>query len=48
MILSFYVLICAYFALMVIFNLFAVKDLRDKALLAFMLIPFVLRMLLVK
>jgi hypothetical protein len=48
MILSFYVLICAYFALMVILNLFAVKDLRDKAMLAFMLIPFVLRMLLVK
>lgn len=48
MILSFYVLICAYFALMVILNLFAMKDLRDKAMLAFMLIPFVLRMLLVK
>jgi hypothetical protein len=48
MILFFYVLICAYFAFMVVLNLFAVKDLRDKAMLAFMLIPFVLRMLLVK
>jgi hypothetical protein len=48
MILSFYVLICAYFAFMVMLNLFTVKDLRDKAMLAFMLIPFVLRMLLVK
>jgi hypothetical protein len=48
MILASYVLICAYFALMVILSLFAAKDLRDKAMLAFMLIPFVLRMLLVK
>ena len=48
MILVFYVLICAYFAFMVILSLFTVKDLRDKALLAFMLVPFVLRMLLIK
>ena len=48
MIRTFYVLICAYFAFVVMLNLFTVKDLRDKAMLAFMLIPFVLRMLLVK
>jgi hypothetical protein len=48
MILAAYILICAFFALMVIWNLFVEKDLRHKVMLAFMLIPFVLRMLLVK
>jgi hypothetical protein len=48
MILAMYVIICAFFAFMVILRLFTVKDLRDKAMLAFMLIPFVLRMLLIK
>jgi hypothetical protein len=48
MILTLYILICGYFTLLVVRNLFVAKDLRDKAMLAFMLIPFVLRMLLVK
>jgi hypothetical protein len=48
MILAAYILICAVFVVMVIRNLFLETDLRHKLMLAFMLIPFVLRMLLVK
>jgi len=48
MILAMYLVICAFFAFMVILHLFTVKDLREKVTLAFILIPFVLRMLLVK
>ena len=48
MILIIYRIICAYVAFMVILNLFSVKDVRNKILLAFMLIPFILRMLLIK
>ena len=48
MILAAYIAICAVFVLMVIRNLFVEKDPRHKVMLAFMLIPFVLRMLVVK
>ncbi len=48
MILAAYILICAVFVLMVVRNLFLENDPRNKVMLAFMLIPFVLRMLLVK
>jgi hypothetical protein len=48
MILALYISICAFIAMMVVRNLFTAKDLREKVMLAFMLIPFVLRMLLIK
>lgn len=48
MILAAYILICAVFVVMVIRNLFLEADIRHKLMLAFMLVPFVLRMLLVK
>ena len=48
MLITLYRIICAYVVFMVIFSLFRDKTLRDKVMLAFMLIPFVLRMLLIK
>ena len=48
MILILYRIICAYVAFIVILGLFKTSDLRNKIVLAFMLIPFVLRMLLIK
>jgi hypothetical protein len=48
MILTLYRMICAYMVFMIVLHLFTGKELRDKVMLAFMLIPFVLRMLLVK
>ena len=48
MILTIYRIICAYVAFMIVMSLFSGKDLRNKVILAFMLVPFVLRMLLIK
>jgi hypothetical protein len=48
MILVIYRMICAFLAFILILNLFKSKQIQDKIVYAFMLIPFVLRVLLIK
>jgi hypothetical protein len=48
MILILYRIICAYIVMIMIRNLFKSRELQEKIVYAFMLIPFVLRVLLIK
>lgn len=48
MILIIYQAICLCFAGLIIWNLFQTRDLKDKIVYAFILMPFVLRALLLK
>jgi hypothetical protein len=48
MILNIYQAICLCFAFIVVWNLFQTRNLQDKIVYAFILMPFVLRTLLVK
>jgi uncharacterized protein YqhQ len=48
MILNIYQAICVCFAGIVIWNLFRSKDLQEKIIYAFVLMPFVLRAMLLK
>jgi hypothetical protein len=48
MILVIYQVICLCIALVIVGNLFQTKDLQEKIVYAFILVPFVLRALLLK
>ena len=48
MILTLYRIICAYMVFIILLNLFKSKDVRDKVVFAFMLIPLILRTFLIK
>lgn len=48
MILTIYQAICVFFAGLVVWNLFQTRDLQEKIVYAFILMPFVLRALLLK